>query len=156
MKLNLGCGKDIKEGYINLDLKDLDLNVFPYHYNNKKIKDDTVDEILFYRVIDHLNEPDLILLELKRILKPKGRLKLIVSHKSRSDAFNLRHKFQTNYNSLIEQFKQLGFKIIYSRIIFSRVYKIFEPIFNKFKKIYEFSFLESLIPAMEIKVILTK
>ena len=38
MKLNLGCGKDIKEGYINLDIVDYggnqihDINKFPYPF----------------------------------------------------------------------------------------------------------------------------
>ena len=38
MKLNLGCGKDLKEGYVNLDIVDYggnqihDINKFPYPF----------------------------------------------------------------------------------------------------------------------------
>ena len=45
-KLNLGCGKDIKEGYINLDIVDYggnqihNINSFPYPF-----EDNTFDEI---------------------------------------------------------------------------------------------------------------
>lgn len=47
MKLNLGCGKDIKDGYINLDVRYIkgvdvvcNLNSFPYPFQN-----DVFDEI---------------------------------------------------------------------------------------------------------------
>ena len=47
MKLNLGCGRDIREGYVNLDKAGLDgvdvvhdLNVFPYPF-----EDNEFDEI---------------------------------------------------------------------------------------------------------------
>jgi len=156
LKLNLGCGDDIRQGYLNLDKEDLDLNVFPYRLNGNIIKDNSIDEILLYRVIDHLDEPLQVISELKRILKPDGILKIIVSHKSRSDAFSIAHKYQTNYNSLINICRKWGFNIIHSRIIFGKTYKIFEPIFNRLRKIYEFSFLQSLIPALEINIVLSK
>ena len=49
IKLNLGCGKDIKAGYINLDIVDYggnlihDINSFPYpfeenYFDEKKTK----------------------------------------------------------------------------------------------------------------------
>ena len=46
MKLNLGCGKDIKTGYINLDIVDYggneihDITTFPYPF-----EDNTFEEI---------------------------------------------------------------------------------------------------------------
>lgn len=48
-KLNLGCGKDIKKEYVNLDIRKFpgvdiihDLNKFPYPF-----KDDSFDEIIY-------------------------------------------------------------------------------------------------------------
>jgi len=46
MKLNIGCGKDLKEGYVNLDVVNYggnqihDLNKFPYPF-----EENTFDEI---------------------------------------------------------------------------------------------------------------
>lgn len=156
MKLNLGCKSDIRKGYFNLDKVDLDLNKFPYNIKGRILKSDIAEEILLYRVIDHLDNPEEVLIELKKILSPQGKLKIIVSHMSRSDAYNLRHKYQTNHNSLIYILEELGFRVVYSRIIFGKTYKIFEPLFNRYKKVYEFSFLHHLIPAIEIKVVCQK
>jgi len=53
-KLNLGCGEDYKEGYINLDILDNefvdvihDLNKFPYPF-----KDDEFGEIYIHHVLE--------------------------------------------------------------------------------------------------------
>ena len=58
-KLNLGCGNDIKEGYINLDVVDYggnqihDLNSFPYPF-----EDNTFDFITCYSVIPYIEKID--------------------------------------------------------------------------------------------------
>ncbi len=58
MKLNMGCGKDILRGYINVDLRPLpgidvahDLNRFPYPF-----KDNTFDEIYCNNILEHLDD----------------------------------------------------------------------------------------------------
>ena len=76
MKLNLGCGKNIRDGCINLDLTkhsdgvDIvhDLNVIPYPFD-----DNTFDEIFALSVFEHLR-PTLIetMNECWRIMKVKG------------------------------------------------------------------------------------
>ncbi len=70
MKLNLGCGKDIKEGYINLDkwaLGEVDvvhnLNLFPYPF-----KDNIFDEILCSHLLEHVNDLIKVMEELHRML----------------------------------------------------------------------------------------
>ena len=68
MKLNLGAGLDKKEGWINTD-REMDLNKLPYSY-----KDNSADEILLCHVLEHLNEPTLVIAECWRILKPNGIL----------------------------------------------------------------------------------
>jgi predicted SAM-dependent methyltransferase len=57
-KLNLGCGKEILEGYTNLDAIKLegtdvvyDLNKFPYPF-----ADNYFDEILAKSVLEHFNK----------------------------------------------------------------------------------------------------
>ena len=60
MKLNLGCGNDIKKGYVNLDSKKLkgvnvthNLEKFPYPFKNNEL-----DYVIAYHIIEHL--PDMI------------------------------------------------------------------------------------------------
>lgn len=68
MKLNLGCGTDKRDGYVNVD-REVDLNKFPYPW-----KDNTADEILLMGVLDFLDTPSAVIGECWRILKPNGKL----------------------------------------------------------------------------------
>ena len=71
MKLNLGCGKDLKEGYVNIDIVDYggniihDLNSYPYPF-----EENTFDEIYASHVLEHLNNFHNAVSELYRIAKP--------------------------------------------------------------------------------------
>ena len=70
MKLNLGCGNDIKQDYINLDIVDYggnqvhDLNSFPYPF-----EDNTFDKIYASHVLEHLDSFHKTVTELYRICK---------------------------------------------------------------------------------------
>ena len=84
-KLNLGCGEDYKEGYLNVDFHDhfkvdkvFNLNQFPYPF-----EDSTFDEIKAFHVLEHLNDPFTVMKELHRIIKPGGELHVKVPHFSR-------------------------------------------------------------------------
>lgn len=84
-KLNLGCGADKKEGYVNIDVNPLvnpdvvhDLNKLPYPF-----PDNTFDQIEAFHILEHLDKPFVIMKELHRILKPGGRLHIKVPHFSR-------------------------------------------------------------------------
>jgi len=84
-KLNLGCGEQKKEGYINVDwLKDLNpdivhnLNVFPYPFNHSEF-----DLIEADHVLEHLDRPFDVMKELHRLLKSGGKLVIKVPHFSR-------------------------------------------------------------------------
>jgi len=70
-RLNLGCGYDIREGYINIDKwkthetvmeVNLDLNILPF-------KTDDVEEILMLHIFEHLKEPMEFLKEMYRVSK---------------------------------------------------------------------------------------
>lgn len=87
-KLNLGCGLDVKEGYVNLDVVllpgvDVVHNIeklpLPFH-------DEEFEEILCRDVLEHIDYPPL-LKELHRILKPGGVLKIRVPHFTSNNNF---------------------------------------------------------------------
>ncbi len=76
MKLNLGCGDDIREGYTNVDFRQThpsvllaDLSTFPWPF-----EDESADEILMLDFLEHFPyaSTPFILLECFRILKPEG------------------------------------------------------------------------------------
>lgn len=76
MKIHLGCGKNIKEGYVNIDayvnyprVEKLDIFNLPY-------KDETVDEILSEHLAEHIKfeDEEKFWRESFRILKKGGKL----------------------------------------------------------------------------------
>jgi len=81
-KLNLGCGKDIRRGYLNVDYFSakgvdmvLDLNNMPYPFKNNQF-----DEIVLQDIFEHLENPINVLEEIYRISKNKARIKIRVPH----------------------------------------------------------------------------
>ena len=86
LKLNLGCGPDYREGYVNCDMSNavkrdlaIDLDSFQYPF-----KDNSVDEIFCSHVLEHLHSPEKAWTEFGRILKKGGRVIVIVPHFSRN------------------------------------------------------------------------
>ncbi len=81
-KLNLGCGKDIKKGYLNVDIekasgvdKVVDLNIYPYPF-----KDNSFDEIIADMVLEHLDSKIKPMEELIRISKNGAIIKISVPY----------------------------------------------------------------------------
>jgi len=86
MKLNLGCGSKIYEGYVNVDKFDIynvdiqhDLEKTPYPF-----KDNSVEEIILSHVLEHLGQdPEVfinIIKEFYRICKNQALIKIDVPH----------------------------------------------------------------------------
>lgn len=91
-KLHLGCGKNILEGWVNLDSRrmpgvdivaDLDgCSAAPLPF-----EDNSVDEFLASHVIEHLVNPLPFMEELYRIAKPGSRAVFRLPYGSSDDAF---------------------------------------------------------------------
>ena len=71
IKLNIGCGNDIRDGWVNLDkfpvdnrVKYFDIEDIPYSF-----KKDSIDEIYCSHTLEHINKIDSIIHEFTRILK---------------------------------------------------------------------------------------
>ncbi len=88
--LNLGCGKVRIPNSLGVDRVPIegyvdvvhDLDVVPYPF-----ADNSVDEIHFYHVLEHLHDPIKKLEEIYRILRPGGALYMRVPHFSSMGAF---------------------------------------------------------------------
>lgn len=80
LKLNIACGKDYREDYINVDLYSENTLKIDAQFDAMKIPypDNTVDEILALHVIEHFDffEGQRVLAEWYRVLKPGGKLLL--------------------------------------------------------------------------------
>lgn len=94
-RLHLGCGKDIREGYINVDYMDgegvdkvHDLNTFPYPF-----KDNWFEEILMQDILEHLDDTLKVLKELHRISKKGAKIHIRVPHCKSTQAWgDITHK----------------------------------------------------------------
>lgn len=58
MKLNLGCGPDVKEGYVNIDTCPLDSRVIQGDIRNLSYEAGSVSEIYAKDVIEHMSLDD--------------------------------------------------------------------------------------------------
>lgn len=82
MKINLGCGQKYLPAYVNCDVltnvkadKYFDLNTFPYPFEAN-----CADELFLDNVLEHLDDIPKVMAELHRILKPGGRLRILVPY----------------------------------------------------------------------------
>ena len=91
MKLNLGCGSKILDGFVNVDKFDYypvdvvhDLEEFPYPFETN-----SVDYILLSHVLEHIGQnPDVfngIVKELFRVCKPGAKVEINVPHPRHDD-----------------------------------------------------------------------
>lgn len=154
-KLNLGCGRKYKKGWVNVDIseKDIygkkikidlkhDLNKFPYPFQEGEF-----DIILIEHVLEHLKNPFKVIKELKRITCSGGIIKIIVPHFScylayrdpthrlhssidtiyylKGDAIVLCKKLKASYNKLINL---ISFIINLSPRVYERFFYGFFPV----------------------------
>ena len=102
-KLNLGCGKNILEGYKNCDCingKGIDrvanLNKYPWPFKENSFK-----EIIFDSVLEHIDNPEKAIREVWRISKKNGITRITVPHFSCWQAWgDITHKRPFNSTSL--------------------------------------------------------
>jgi len=81
-KLNLGCGKDIREGYVNLDIHPLagidvvhNLAEIPWPFD-----DDSFDEVLMISILEHLPNTTAAMEEVWRICRHGALVVVQVPH----------------------------------------------------------------------------
>jgi len=167
IKLNLGCGKDIKKEYINIDRIKLpgvdiqhDLNKLPLPF-----KTNYADEVILKHVLEHIHKHQLkdFLREIHRITKPTGKIYINVPYFFSSYAvLDLEHEnffvWQTLaclcsaelYNYLLEKrfvFLEQRFGMLSHIPIYKEILPKFATLFPKF---YE-RFLAKIFTCDEIQ-----
>ncbi|TLZ64897.1 MAG: methyltransferase domain-containing protein [Methanobacteriota archaeon] len=88
-KLNMGSGRDIRQGYVNADRKPLkgvdvlcDFSRFPWPF-----RDDAFDEVIAVHVIEHLPDTIRAMEELHRVTRSGARTMIEVPHYKHSNAY---------------------------------------------------------------------
>lgn len=172
-KLNIGCGKDIREGWINLDRVPLpgvdvvhDLSVLPLPFS-----DQSLDEILCQDVLEHV-EYIALLRDIHRILRKGGKLFVRVPHFTSKDAFSdpthkkvftsltFRYFTDEHMRSYYFDFRFARFsaRILFDKRVIYFYNYLLEPLVNlgdRARNFYEGSPLR-IFPATNIEVVLEK
>jgi len=75
-KLNLGCGKDKRKGYINIDIRKKHNPDILCNAKKLPFQDNEIDEILASDILEHFGRHKTlsVLKEWNRVLKPGGKL----------------------------------------------------------------------------------
>ena len=101
-RLNLGCGNDLRDGYLNVDRSpevgaDLvwDLNELPY-----PLPENHFEEILALDVVEHLDSVVGFMEEAHRLLSPGGEIEITTPHFSCANSFrDPTHRWHLSYFS---------------------------------------------------------
>lgn len=88
MRLNVGCGRNILEGWVNLD-KDGPVAFDLEECGNKLMpfEDDSVDEFLLSHVLEHIHNSLPMMQELYRVAKPGAKMMIRGPYGSSDDAY---------------------------------------------------------------------
>ena len=122
IKLNLGCGNNWKEGYINLDV-DKKVKADKHIDFIKKgipFKNNSIEEIYCKNLFEHIPNPLEFLLEIKRVLIPNGRAIIITSNasyiiyhfprkKAYHDSYNINRKLEDQHYFLFQKGHLIAF-----------------------------------------------
>jgi SAM-dependent methyltransferase len=131
MKLNLGCGDDIRNGYLNIDKyikadKQIELNKVPYPF-----KTNSVDEILALNILEHLNNPYDILMEWHRICKHGAVIKILVPHFSSGNAWgDIQHTRPYSVGAFFNKDICNYFEVVKWKVYLNYINSIFRPLIN--------------------------
>jgi len=164
-KLNFGCGKDIREEYVNVDITPLegvdkvfDFDIFPYPFS-----DNEFDEIYADNVLEHLSDIPAVMKELHRISKPEGNIRIIVPYYNCYGAYNdVTHKhyfshlaFEPFYGSSSRgsYFIEEKFELKKIKFVPTRLGKLF--LFDLIRLLLSFIFGQ-IIQAIDITLIVKK
>jgi ubiquinone/menaquinone biosynthesis C-methylase UbiE len=149
-KLNLGCGEDVKSGYVNMDLLKLkgvdvvhDINKFPWPF-----KENEFDLVYTSHVIEHVDDLVKVMAEIRRICKPKARIHIRVPHFSCGVSYrDPTHKRLFSYFTFdyftedcfygLPKFKIINRKLNFTRLAFTSLNYLFNPIINLNPALYE-------------------
>lgn len=113
LKLNLGCGKDYKEGWVNVDVTsrnnaDLYCDLNKCKGSRLPYQDNTVDSILLSHTLEHIDNSLDLMEELHRVATHGAMCEIIVPYGSSNDAFedqtHVRRYFEGSFKTFAQPY----------------------------------------------------
>ena len=94
VKLNLGCGKDYREGYINVDIvSNVKPDILTDLNFNLPLRDCIAEEVLLIDVLEHINDPCHLIEEIYRCCRTKAKVIVRVPHFTSATTYaDMQHK----------------------------------------------------------------
>jgi SAM-dependent methyltransferase len=137
MLLDIGCGTNKTPGAVGMDFNPLtdadvihDLDELPYPF-----EDDRFDEVIGRHVIEHVRDPMAVMIELHRITRNGGRVKLVAPHWTNPDfATDLTHRNHLNsysFRNLTDEravfpfYTTVRFRQVSARVTVLNLWKLF-------------------------------
>lgn len=119
VKLHLGCGRDIRPGYVNLDLAKIPgIDVVADLETRLPFRDGVFDEVFTSHVLEHVGDLIPLLGELARVCRPGAVVRIEVPHFSFFGAYtDPTHKRFYGYHSF-DYFTPEGYYNFYSNLRF--------------------------------------
>lgn len=111
-----------------------DLNVIPWPF-----KDNEFDMVICQDILEHLEDLPKVMLEIRRVCKNEGIVKVRTPHYSSYYSYNdPTHKQHLGYYAF-DKFQQLGLRVMKKKILFPRIWKILglSSLFNKYPHRWE-------------------
>ena len=161
-KLNLGCGRDYKEEWVNLDFnKKVRADVYADLEKDLPFKDNYFDYVFAEHVLEHVKNLIPLMAELKRICKPGAIIDIRVPHASSMPAYQdpTHVRFFTyltfdyfSENSFYDfpKFEIVSKKLNYVVKEMTFLNYIFNPFLNISPRYYE-RLLSGIIPCGEVR-----
>ena len=161
-KLNLGCGKDILDGYVNADQLKLDgvdvvhdFDQFPWPF-----EDNSFDEVYSSHFLEHVENLPEVMKEIHRICKSKVKINIRVPHFSCGVSYrDPTHKTLFSYFMFdyftedsfygLAQFRIVKRKLNFTRLAFPWLNYIVNPLVNLSPLLYE-RFFCWMLPVAEV------
>ena len=125
MKLNLGCGRDKKEDYINIDSNpkvkpDRIMEIPPLDF-----EDNSIEEIRAHHFLEHIKDIVELMNECWRVLKPGGIMDIVVpyalSHAAFQDPYHVRFFVPESFFYFSAYFNYLDYPIKQFQILENRI-----------------------------------
>lgn len=105
MKLNLGCGRNPRAGWVNIDCVQLDGVDNVVNLDDRLVhipyEDNTFDEFYMCHFLEHVNNVLPLMQECWRVAKPDAKLEIRLPHGANDDAFtdptHVRYYFPSSF-----------------------------------------------------------
>ena len=165
IRLNIGSGPKKREGWVNVDISKKYKPEVVASVLKLPFKSSSVDEIFTQHMLEHIQDFEAAMREMHRVLKPGGKLTIIVPAATAVSGRIPQHYHYFNSYSFQpfvkghenDDYYNFHFKSQKMRYRFRFINKIIQPLTDSGHLfLYEYTFLSHLFPAEEMYVELIK